>query len=269
MSRGTFWLALSCSVILLIVVSSHAEEEAPPPLPKAMGAINDYAAVLGKESREQLQTWINELKTKSKINVVLLITLLDPYSDPPTLTQKIWEAWKLGGEPTIFLLFVREADRWAFDWKFTQDLAPRLVDLSLGGELIRSMQALLNERRVGTAAMQAVERLKATLIELETPESQPQAQEEPSLPAPANVPRSFVGSPAFWSIVGGAAGIAVIAGLIWFALTWLCPGCGGRLSRGSTRTFGPSYSLRSRRRRGERVYYCRRCGYLRVRRGER
>jgi uncharacterized membrane protein YgcG len=247
-----------------LALADHSPADEPP-LPQPIGAINDYAAILGRESRQQLQSWIDELKAKREINVVLLITLIDPYSDPPALMEKIWESWKLGAEQTIFLLLVREADLWFFQAKASPDLA--LPD----SEYRRSIQRLLDERRVGTAAMRAVEHLKNALLEPETPEPHPEIvdSQSPETTLPQRSP-SFLGSPLFWSI---GAGFGLIASVIWWALLWLCPGCGSRLQRSTTRAFG-RWGLRAgsrgnRRRAQERVYYCRRCGYSRVRRGER
>ncbi|OGF53977.1 MAG: hypothetical protein A2Z21_05155 [Candidatus Fraserbacteria bacterium RBG_16_55_9] len=240
-----------------------ADEPAPPPLPKAIGAINDYAAALGRESRQQLQTWIDELRAKTKINVFLLITLLDPYSDPPTFTQVIWESWRLGTERTIFLLLAKETDHWVFHWKSSTDLALRLANPS--EDYQRLIQGLLDQRRVGTAAVQAVDHLRGLFIEPELPKP----QEEQPLPSPAKPRQSFLGSSTFWYALGGLAGVGGIAGLIVLARARRCPRCGGRMSRRSTQPFGSSYAKRARRRTPERVYYCRQCGYQRVRRRER
>lgn len=264
MCRRTLWIAVGIQVCLAWI--TLAEEPAPPPLPKAMGAINDYAAALGRESRQQLQGWIDELKAKSKLSVFLLITLLDPYSDPPTFSQKLWESWKLGTERTILLLLVKETDHWIFHWKSSPDLALPLADLS--GDSHRSIQGLLGQRRVGTAAVQAVGRLRELFVEPEAPK--PQESPEQPLPAPSSPRSSFIGSPTFWYALGGLVGVGVIAVLVGLARVRICPRCGGRMSRrSSTQSFRSSYARRTRRKTRERVYSCLRCGYQRVRRRER
>lgn len=229
-----------------------------PPLPQAIGDINDYAGILGPESRQQLQSLIDELKHQ-QVNIRLLITLLDPYSDPTLLVEKLWQKWELSEEQTVFVLLVKESDHWVFHWRFSQDLASQL-EPSLVGKHRSSLQRLLDERRVGRAAVQAVESLRELL-------AKPQIQELNKSLEGAKVRRPFLGSPAFWYLSGGLAGVGGLVGLIWLALVWLCPQCGRRLRR--SYWFRPSYARRARERRGDPVYYCPQCGYMRVRRGER
>jgi len=255
---------------LLLFLSRNvgADEATEPPLPQAMGAINDYAAVLGKESRQQLQSWIDELKTKAKISVFLLITLLDPYSDPPTFTDKLWKSWQLEAEGTIFLLLAREADQWVFYWRSSPDVASRLASPRGNEDYGPSIQKLLGERRVGTAAMRAVEHLREKLIPSE-PQPKPE-QESPTSPSSSRTASSaIVGSRVFWYVFGGIAGAGLTGGMLWLAFVWLCPSCGGRLSRRSAQPIRSFYARGVRKRAGERVYYCHRCGYRRVRRRER
>ncbi len=249
MSRRAFWVI--GGMICFGLFKGLAAEE--PPLPQPIGELNDYAGILGQESRQQLQRSIDELKTQG-VKVFLLITLLDPFSDPAQLAERIWQAWKLAPERTILIVFVREADQWALWWKLTPDLASQL-DYSSTGEYRSSLERLLKERRVGQAVVHSIESLRGWF-------APPKASEE--LPPRAG---PSAGSPLFWYLLAGAGGVGMIAGLIWFALVWLCPECGGRLSRRSAWAFGPGRWARSRRR--ERVYYCARCGYLRIRRGER
>jgi hypothetical protein len=264
MRRRTFW----AWVILCVEISfawgiwaDESQPQPPLPLPKPIGAINDYAAALGRESREQLQALIAELRSERKVAVTILITLLDPYSDPRRLSEALWEEWKLGPERTIFLLLVREADRWRFHWKASPDLAAQLSDPM--GEYHRSIQGLLEERRVGRAALQAVEYLTELLGGPKGVGPEPRFEpEDRSL-------RPFLGSPPFWYLLGGVAGMGVLWVLIRMVRVRLCPECGRRLSRRSAQAFGPSYARLARRGARDWVYYCQRCGYLRIRRGER
>jgi len=217
-----------------------------------MGAINDYAAALGRESRGKLQGWIDRLR-RDQVEITLLITLLDPFSDPRMLAEAIWEEWGLGGERAILLLLVREADSWRFHYKAGRELAEQLRVYPMG-EYRRHVEELLGERRVGRAALAAV---KGLLDMLGGPPE--------DLSAGAAGPK--IASPALWYVVGGFF-IALLMGLIWALRVRLCPRCGGRLRRDAA-ALGPSYARLAGRGGRERVYYCSRCGYLRVLRGGR
>lgn len=256
MLRRTVRVLLACALI-----GWSAQAQAPP-LPERMGAINDYAAALGRESRRELQAQIETLERRG-VSVVVLITLLDPFSDPARLAEAIRQRWELS-EKSVLLLFVREGERWAFEARAEPELSSRLTALRLGAPR-QAIQALLNERRVAAAALVAV----AHLTELFEPPREPSSPETvpPARDWARETARPFWGSALFWVLAAGGGALALVGGLVWFALTWLCPRCAGRLRRRAPRPF----EVRGRSPRRGSIYYCRRCGFTRAarRRGER
>jgi len=222
-----------------------------------MGAINDYAAALGPKSRQELKALIELLRAEG-VNVTLLITLLDPYSNPELLSQSIWEEWGLEAEATVLLLFVREEDRWRFHWRASPDLTSSLSSQSASSQK-SAIEALLAQRRVAQAARRAVKFLSGLLTRAPVGERSEAA-------APQQEAHSWVKSRGLWyGLLGGLGGVGLVIALLRLAVIWLCPNCGSRLKRESGRSLGFAYGGWSQSRRGHknRVYYCRRCGYLR------
>ena len=240
----------------------QAEE---PPLPQPLGAINDYGAQLGPETRKELQALADVLKAQAQINLVLLITLLDPFSDPARLAAAIWDAWGLDPR-TILLLFVREEGDWRFFAQAGSELAPTLLAPDVQ-DILGRVQKLTAQRRVAQAARVAMEGLARRF--------QPSLAENPPPLA-----RKDQGSPRgeaswrFW-IVGGLAGLGALGLALWAVQRRRCPRCGERLHRRALSAGMATFRhgrprLRSRSDRRGWVYYCRRCGYARIAsRGER
>jgi len=128
-----------------------------PPLPQPLGPISDYGAQLGPQTRRALQQLAEALQAQADVTVRLLITLLDPFSNPARLADALWEAWGLGAR-AILLLFVREAGEWAFVVRAGAELAPALLEPELQG-LFERVRRLTQQRRVARAARSAVEGL--------------------------------------------------------------------------------------------------------------
>lgn len=261
--------------------AESGSEAVEPPLPEQIGAINDYAASLGRESRHTLRRHIEALAAEA-VEVVLLITLLDPFSDSPRMSQAIWNRWGLSSN-SLLLLFVREGDRWVFEQRTGEELPRR----PLGDEARREIRALLDDRRIASAAIRAVEGV-AEAFEIGTlgaEERSPPGREPSGQATPGEdegQSRAFWKRPLFWGLLGGLGGVALVWGAIRFALTWLCPRCGARMQRQTVgRRIQPLAQARPRASRGGRgraggrkrsrtlvYYYCQRCGYRRSSRGE-
>lgn len=251
----------------------RARQAEEPPLPQPIGAINDYGAQLGPETRKQLQALAETLKAQADVRLVLLITLLDPFSNPAQLAAAIWDAWDLDSR-TVLLLFVREEGDWRFFVQAGSELAPTLLAPDVQGGLER-VRGLTAQRRIAQAAREALEGLAKRF--------QPSSAEKSPLAGKNQVPSGTKGPPSEevinwrpWPwLVGGLAGLGALGLTLWALQRRRCPRCGERLRRR-----GPSAGMASFRhgrsrlqtrsdRRGW-VYYCRRCGYARVAsRGER
>ena len=270
------WLRVPAIALGAVALGALAQAMAQPPvdLPQPLGAISDYGAQLGRSTRIQLQTQIDDLYQEAGIRVYVLVTLLDPFGNPSVLAERIWEAWALDegedSEKTVLLLFVREGEPWAFRWRAGSALAPQLRSPEMR-ETWEAVTALVEERKIAQAVREGVGGLHRFFVG-------PSPEPTPSPPSKEQRPSARTGRTPIWLyVVWGFFGLlALLGGLIAYALVWLCPECGARLQRSPIGAYGlppGPRSLRSSSRRGARgarrgwVYYCRRCGYRRVRSG--
>jgi uncharacterized membrane protein YgcG len=229
-------------VALALAVGSIAMAQEPEEivLPRPMGAINDYAAVLGG-ARQSLEEELQTIKENFHVQIVILATIYDPYDDPPRYAQEIWGFWKLGKD-TVLLVFVKEQtkNQWAFALRLGDEVRERFSSADL--ERMQSgLSYLLERRRVKTAIEESVKALRAML---EGSYGQP--------PPSVSGGRLLVW---LWIVVG-LAGLGGVALGVRALLQGRCPRCGARMRVYHT------YS-----RQGARIAYrsCPRCGYSRLR----
>jgi hypothetical protein len=229
-------------VALALAVGSIAMAQEPEEivLPRPMGAINDYAAVLGG-ARQSLEEELQTIKENFHVQIIILATIYDPYDDPPRYAQEIWGFWKLGKD-TVLLVFVKEQtkNQWAFALRLGDEVRERFSSADL--ERMQSgLSYLLERRRVKTAIEESVKALRAML--------------EGSYGRPP--PSLSGGRLLVWLwIVVGLAGLGGVALGVRALLQGRCPRCGARMRVYHT------YS-----RQGARIAYrsCPRCGYSRLR----
>jgi uncharacterized membrane protein YgcG len=227
-------------VALAVVSIAMAQEPEEIVLPRPMGAINDYAAVLGG-ARQSLEEELQTIKENFHVQIVILATIYDPYDDPPRYAQEIWGFWKLGKD-TVLLVFVKEQtkNQWAFALRLGDEVRERFSSADL--ERMQSgLSYLLERRRVKTAIEESVKALRAML--------------EGSYGQPP--PSVSGGQLLVWLwVVVGLAGLGGVALGVRALLQGRCPRCGARMRVYHT------YS-----RQGARIAYrsCPRCGYSRLR----
>jgi uncharacterized membrane protein YgcG len=231
---------LHVALALAVVSIAMAQEPEEIVLPRPMGAINDYAAVLGG-ARQSLEEELQTIKENFHVQIVILATIYDPYDDPPRYAQEIWGFWKLGKD-TVLLVFVKEQtkNQWAFALRLGDEVRERFSSADL--ERMQSgLSYLLERRRVKTAIEESVKALRAML---EGSYGQP--------PPSVSGGRLLVW---LWVVVG-LAGLGGVALGVRALLQGRCPRCGARMRVYHT------YS-----RQGARIAYrsCPRCGYSRLR----
>ena len=243
-----------------------------PDLPQQMGTINDYAASLGRQTRDQLQSQIDRLRTDANVNVAVLISLIDPFSDPARYAEAIWDEWELGDARTVLLVYVREGgERWAFRVRASSDVSNRLSALRLG-EARTSIDSALADRdvaeavRIGVGALAerwAPETPSPSNAADETPTSTSETDDAPSSTVTASGGEGPPWWRSLWAWIGGGilVGLAVLGGVVWTLLTWFCPRCGARLRKREASVMPWQRAVRGRGRRS--VYYCPRCRYER------
>jgi uncharacterized membrane protein YgcG len=231
---------LHVALALAVVSIAMAQEPQEIVLPRPMGAINDYAAVLGG-ARQSLEEELQTIKENFHVQIVILATIYDPYDDPPRYAQEIWGFWKLGKD-TVLLVFVKEQtkNQWAFALRLGDEVRERFSSADL--ERMQSgLSYLLERRRVKTAIEESVKALRAML--------------EGSYGQPP--PSVSGGQLLVWLwVVVGLAGLGGVALGVRALLQGRCPRCGARMRVYHT------YS-----RQGARIAYrsCPRCGYSRLR----
>lgn len=229
--------ALVCAVVFSGATLVCAQEDEEIVLPRQMGTVNDYAAVLGS-ARADLEAQIETIRENFNVQIVVLASIYDPFDDPALYAQRIWESWKLG-KRTVLLAYVKEQTKNA--WVFEVRLGEEVRELFRPEHLERLDQGLqhhLERKRIKTAIEESVKAIQAML---EGSYGQP----------PPRVPTGFQFS---WVLVfvGGLIGLGGIALGVWAFFRNRCPRCGARLR-----------SYRSTGHRSAQYRSCPYCGYSR------
>ncbi len=261
---------------LMTMAGLGAAQDDGPPLPQRMGAINDYAASLGRQTREQLQAQIDRLDRNAGVELAVLVSLLDPFGDPSRYADAIWREWGMGGDRAVLLVYVREAEtRWAFRVRGSSAVADQVAALRSGGPR-DAVDRALADRDVAEAVRLGVDALARQF------EAAPNgAQSDPATDGPTGdaAESAEAGSAEasdasqdgrdaraglpLWAWIAGGLGllVLVLTVVVWTLLTWFCPRCGSTLRK---RTESPQPWERAGRGGSHRsVYYCRNCRYVR------
>jgi len=231
-------IILTISWLMLGGIFSSSQEIG---LPKRMGDINDYGNILGS-SRKELQEKIDELKKGFNIELIILITLRDPYDDPDLYAKRIGEAWGLKGNRIIFALYIKEGDKWSALLKPSPDLQETFNQESLG-LLKQRIDDKIKKRKIREAVVDTVSSISAL------------AAGEEEKAAKVDGKRSKL---AFYALLGiAAAGLLPI--IMRALLVRACPRCGRRLRMRASAPLAGLY-----RRVRYILYYCPKCGYSKV-----
>jgi len=228
---------LACALALSGAALVCAQEGEEIVLPRQMGAINDYAAVLGS-ARADLEAHIEAIRENFNVTVVILASIYDPFDDAAVYAQRIWESWKLG-KRTVFLVFVKEQMKNA--WAFEVRLGEEIRELFQPEQLERVRDGLryhLERKRIKTALEESVAAVHAML--------------DGSYGQPP--PRGPTGFQLLWVFIllGGLIGLGGIALGVRAFFRNRCPRCGARLR-----------SYRSTGHRSAPYRSCPYCGYSR------
>ena len=205
---------LVCAVALSGATLVGAQEDDEIVLPRQMGAINDYAAVLGS-ARAEIEAHIETIKESFNVQIVILASIYDPFDNAAVYAQRIWESWKLG-KRTALLVFVREQTKnaWAFEMRLGEEIRELFQPEQLG-RLREGLRYHLERQRIKTALEESVKAIQAML--------------EGSYGQPP--PRAPTGFQLWWVFVllGGLIGLGGIALGARAFFRNRCPRCGARL----------------------------------------
>ncbi len=243
-TESLFYVSGSLVFVFFLLISFPFQVDAVT-LPRSVGRINDYANLLSIEDRKKIKDWLEPISEEG-LDLTILASRRDPYSDPEKYFGKIIDKWGLEGG---FILFVEEEN----SWKTVYFLGRKTRALLRSKGLLKSYQSGIEERIAGgdprDALMFSVRRLfRAVTGEIE-------AADEGS---------SF-GS---WSVpviplvfLGGFFVLVLFYGLLRWELNRRCPECGVRMRVKQEESYSASsYKVISKR--------CGNCGYRETERTE-
>ena len=208
-------------------------------LPKPIGRLSDYGAVLNASGREELNARIAQTERTLGVKVYVLASWESPQPDVSSFASAVFSAWGLGSGRTILAVFLRTGATWS-----ACVVASAPVRTQYGGiteALERRTEDLVSHNRISEAMFALFDGLD----EIKRPVKAPKTQ-------PSGDARSRGMSPVV-SILLVVAGTTVLVVLIHRRV---CPRCGFIL-----RATRPGGFSRARRK----VYSCSRCGFRRER----
>ena len=253
-------------------------------LPQQTGSINDYAAQLGIESRDRLEFLIARLDAGAGINANMIITLIDPFSNPSNFSSALWDEWGLPDDRAMLIAFIREENIWRFHWRSSPDLQTTLNELE-SAEMFDRTRSLVSDRRIVHAAIEYFEVLSENFVGPEIEEIPVELNDSLTLettelpddwlePSEANLienlttesilqieePGAGKSNSTLIYILGGVLGSVLLLFLIKLAFSLTCPECGGRLQKrkNSMRAFANQGVTQ---RHVQQVSYCTNCNY--------
>lgn len=153
---------LVCALVLSVAALVSAQDDEEIVLPRQMGAINDYAAVLGS-ARADLEAQLEAIRENFNVQIVILASIYDPFDDAAVYAQQIWEFWKLG-KRAVFLVFVKEQTKnaWAFELRLGEEVRELFQPEQLG-RLRDGLKYHLERKRIKTALEESVAAVRAML----------------------------------------------------------------------------------------------------------
>lgn len=121
------WIILFLTLLLsyCFLTTAKADED----LPGRMGYINEYGGLMSGREQEQIEERLASIEKRWGVEIVILVTIRDPYRNPQYFAHKIMENWELDSRKAFFLLFVKEDDQWYWERLFGSYLSG-LVNLS-------------------------------------------------------------------------------------------------------------------------------------------
>jgi len=219
------WIAL-----LLGSVIAYAD------LPRSIGPVSDYGAVLDRHGRDRLGAQIDALDADFGVNVFLLATWENPMQSIDALADALLTSWGLEAQgATLLAVFLKTGDAWTHALAATRSFPlPSVVP-----DLSASIRDLVDHGRIEEAMIHLLERVRD------------------SLGGSAHATSTETNAPAgrAWLI---PVVLASIAAAIWIIHRRVCPRCGRILRLQRASSIGRPGST-------DAVYFCRSCGFRRHR----
>ena len=195
-------------------------------LPRPIGNLSDYGAVLDRHGRERIDGRIASLRDRYSIDLYILASWENPFPDIDSYADAVFDYWGLNRGRTLLAVFLRSDGSW--DVRIRASDGIRAGYARLEEELEDGVADLVYHRRIEEAMLALCDTIERILSPTEVGGA-PSLSGFPTLSAVALV-------------LAGAAGLAVLIH------RRICPRCGRILRLGA-----------------DGVYYCRRCGFRRHR----
>ncbi len=207
-------------------------------LPRPIGQLSDYGAVLDRSGREEVNARIARTEKTLGVKVYVLASWESPQPDVESFANAVFSAWGLGSSRSLLAVFLRTGGEWSAS--VVASAAVRTQYGALADGLERRMADLILHKRVEEAMLALFDGLD----EIKRPAKEPRTKATPQ--------KSHGLSP----VVSILLVIAGTAALVWLIHRRICPRCGFFLRASRPRGFS--------RTRGK-VYSCSRCGFRRQR----
>ncbi len=230
-------LTRTLSLLGLILAALSMSSVAQSGLPRPIGQLSDYGAVLNSSGREEINARIAQTDRTLGVKVYILASWESSQPDVDSFASAVFSAWGLGSGRSILAVFLRTGSEWSAS--VVASAAVRTQYGAIADSLERRMADFILHKRVEEAMLALFDGLDEI--------------KRPVKIAPAKKPvsvRAHGLSPVV-SILLVAAGTAVLVVLIHRRV---CPRCGRILRAARPRGFS--------RTRGK-VYSCSRCGFRR------
>lgn len=224
--------------ILLALFIGVAVETHSLPLP--IGQLSDYANVLDRHGRERISTLIEGVKDTFKIEIYILASRETSYEDIDRYAYALLDAWNLAHGQTLLVVFLKTGTDW--EAKVLSGEKTAAAHPQLAFDVEEGITELVGYHRIEEAMVDLFAVLKRQLPPT-APSSQPTLEKKGSRVLPVLLLILSIGLLAF------------------FIHRRICPRCGRILRVHKSKALGPHGG-------NNVVYYCRKCGYSRTKKGE-
>jgi len=224
--------------ILLAIFIGIAVETHSLPLP--IGWLSDYANVLDRHGRERISALIEGVKNQFEIEIYILASWEAPYAEIDRYAYALLDSWNLAHGKTLLVVFLKTGT----DWE---------VKVLAGEKTVATHPQLARNVEEGITDLVDYHRIEEAMVDLFAVLERQLSPIAPS-PQPAVKKQGSRVLPVLLLILS-------LGLLAFFIHRRICPRCGRILRVHKSKAFG--------RHGGDNVvYYCRRCGYSRTKRGE-
>ncbi|MDD4902949.1 MAG: hypothetical protein PHV11_00785 [Candidatus Bipolaricaulis sp.] len=223
--------------LILAVLSTSCS--AADGIPRPIGLLSDYGAVLDHSGREAINARTEQTERTLGIKVYILASWESPLPDVESFANAVFSAWGLGSSRSLLAVFLRTRGDWSAS--VVASASTRSQYGAIADSLERRIADLVLHKRVEEAMLALFDGLD----EIKRP-----VKETPARVGATPRPRAL---PPAVSVV---LVVAATAALVLLIHRRICPRCGSILRAGRSTGFPGG--------RGT-VYSCRRCGFRRQR----